>query len=312
MDAKLIGKKSSKDQSIEQALRRLKYLHTSLMPHEGSTRQNEYKLNDRVLWTKESKPRHEEQLTRARRTPEKQYLLSLQPKTPSMSREEIKTRVVKRKQEKKGVRTGRAPLQGYLVTSSSVTAEEILQSKRDNMINSREINPVCEESISRSASGVFCASDPHKCIQCFRKDFGENAKRPNRQKPTKEYLTNMRINRVTFSARPSGYKVKSVRESNGKIEVPKSCSLNGWGVRLSKESLPQGGDTNINNDLKRNAVKETMEVTVGLKTLKLEPKRMQKEQTERTIPQPPPTPVRQIDIKLPQGLTVRYQLSEDE
>ena len=83
-------------------------------------------------------------------------------------------------------------------------------------------------------------------------------------------------------------------------------------MRLSKESLPQGGDTNINNDLKRNAVKETTEVTVGLKTLKLEPKRIQTEQTERTIPQPPPTPVRQIDIKLPQGLTVRYQLSEDE
>ena len=314
MDAKLIGKNSSKDQSIEQALRRLKYLHTSLMPHKGSTRQNEYmyKLNDRVLWTKELKPRHEEQLTRARRTPEKQYYLSLQPKTPSMSREKIKTRVVKRKQEKKGVRTGRAPLQGYLVTRSSVTAEGILQSKRDNVINSSKINPVFEERISRSTSGVFCASDPHKCIQCFRKDFGENAKRPNRQQPTKEYLTNIRINRVTFSARPSGYKVKSVRESKSSIKVPKSCFLNGWGVRLSKESLPQGGDTNINNDLKRNAVKETKEVTVGLKTLKLEPKRMQKEQTERTIPQPPPTPVRQIDIKLPQGMTVRYQLSEDE
>ena len=315
MDAKFIGKKTSKDQSIEQALRRLKYLHTSLMPHEGSTRQNGHKLNERTLWTKELKPpRQEEQLTRARRTPEKHYFLSLQPKTPSMSREKIKTRVVKRKQEKKGVRTGRAPLQAYRVTSSlsSVTAQEILRSKRDNMINSREINPACEERISRSASEVFCANDPHKCIQCLRKDIDENANKPHRQKPTKEYLTNMRINRVTFSARPSGYKVKSVRESKSKIEVHKSCFFNGWGVRLSKESLPQGEDTNINNNLKRNVGKKTMEVTVGLKTLTLEPKRMQKEQTEPTIPQPPPTPVRQIDIKLPQGLMVRYQLSEDD
>lgn len=315
MDAKVISKTTSKDQSIEQALRRLKYLHTSLMPHEGSTRQNGHKLNDGILWTKELKPRHEEQLTRARRPPEKQYFLSLQPKTPSMSREKIKARIVKRKQQKKGVRTGRAPLQAYRETNSSVTAQEILQSKRDNMINSREINPVCEERISRSTSGMFRTNDPHKCIQCLRKDFGENANKPNRQKPTKEYLTNMRINRVTFSARPSGYKVKSVRESKSKtdtIEVPKSCFLNGWGVRLTKESLPQGGDSNINNDLNRNAVKETMEVTAGLKTLKLVPKRMQKGQAEQTIPQPPPTPVRQIDIKLPQGLMVRYQLSEDD
>jgi hypothetical protein len=212
---------------------------------------------------------------------------------------------VKRKQEKKAIRTGRAPLQACRLPSSSVTAEEILESKSDNGIVSRD-NPVCKERISKSASGVFCANDPYKCIQCFTKDFGENA---HRQKPTKEYFTNMRINRVTFSARPSGYKVKSVRESKSKIEVPKSCFFNGWGVRSKKESLPQG-DTN--NDLQRQAVKETMDVTVGLKTLRLEPKRVQQEQTEQTLPQPPPTPVRQIDIKLPQGVMVRYQLSEDD
>lgn len=53
-------KTTSKDQSIKQALRRLKYLHTSLMPHEGSTKQNGHKLNDGILWTKELKPRHED------------------------------------------------------------------------------------------------------------------------------------------------------------------------------------------------------------------------------------------------------------
>ena len=298
MDAKFTGKNTSKDQSIEQALRRLKYLHTSLMPHEGSTRQNGQ--DDRILCrNKELKLRHEEQLTRARRTPEKQYFLSLQPKTSCISREKVKTRVVKRKQEQKAIRTGRAPLQAYRVPSSSVTAEEILQSKRDNMINSRD-NPACKERISKSASGVFCANDPHKCIQCFTKDSGVNA---NRRKPTKTYFTNMRINRVTLSARPSGYKVKSGRERKSKVEVPKSCFFNGWGLRSDKKpSVPQEGDT----------INETMDVTVGLKTLRLEPKRMQQEQTEQIIPQPPPTPVRQIDIKLPQGMMVRYQLSEDD
>ena len=306
MDATFTGKKTSKDQSIEQALRRLKYLHTSLMSHEESIRQNVH--DDRILCrNKELKLRHKEQFTRARRTPEKQYFLSLQPKTPSTSREKVKTRVVKRKQEQKAIRTGRAPLQAYRVPSSSVTAEEILQSKRDNTINSRD-NPACKERISKSAPGVFCANDPHKCIQCFTNNFGVNA---NRRKPTKEYFTNMRINRVTFSARPSGYKVKSGRESNSKTEVPKSCFFNGWGVRSNRGSyVPQGGDTN--NDLKRNVAKETLDVTVGLKTLRLDPKRMQQDQTEQTIPQPPPTPVRQIDIKLPQGMMVRYQLSEDD
>lgn len=63
--------------------------------------------------------------------------------------------------------------------------------------------------------------------------------------------------------------------------------------------------------MKRQAAKETLDVTVGLKTLKLEPT-MQQGQTKQTIPQPPPTPVRQIDIKLPQGVMVRYQLPEDD
>ena len=311
MEAKFTGKSTSKAQSIEQALRRLKYLHTSLMPHEGSTlRNNGNKLDDRISWTKELKSRHEEQqqVTRARRTPEKQCSLSLQPKTPSSSREKVKPRVVKRKQKKKAIRTGRAPLQAYRVPSSSVTANEILQSKSDGNDGIERIsrdNPVCKERISKSASGVFYANDPHKCIQCLTKNFCENA---HRQKPTKEYFTNMRINRVTFSARPSGYKVKSVRESKSKIEAPVSCFFNGWGVRSNMESL-QRGDTN--NDLKRQAAKETMDVTVGLKTLKLEHK-MQQGQTKQTIPQPPPTPVRQIDIKLPQGVMVRYQLSEDD
>jgi hypothetical protein len=58
MDAKFTGKTPSKDQSIEQALRRLKYLHTSLMPQEESTRQNGHKLDDRILLTKELKSRY--------------------------------------------------------------------------------------------------------------------------------------------------------------------------------------------------------------------------------------------------------------
>ena len=295
MDGKFTGTKTSKDQSIEQALRRLKYLHTSLMPHEESTTQNGHKIDDKILFTKGLQPGYEKPSTRARRTPEKQCFLSLQPKTSRTPGEKAKkTRVhIKRKQEKKALRTGRAPLLAYRVPSSSVAGHEILESKSDHGIILRDYT-VGKERTSKSASGPFCTSDP----------FPGHA---HNKKATKEYFTNMRINRVTFSARPSGYKVKSVREN--KIEVPKSCFFNGWGVRSMKESLTKG---NKNNDLKRQAAKETMDVTVGLKTLKLEPKREQQEYTEQTIPQPPPTPVRQIDIKLPQGVMVRYQLPEDD
>lgn len=305
MDGKFTGTKTSKDQSIEQALRRLKYLHTSLMPHEASTRQNGHKIDDKILLTKSLQPRIEKPCTRARRTPEKQCFLSLQPKTSRTPGEKAKTRVVKRKQEKKAkaLRTGRAPLQAYRPTSSSVAGDEILETKSENGIILKDYT-VGKERTTKSASGTFCTSDPYKCIQCFTNNFSDHT---HRKKATKQYFTNMRINRVTFSARPSGHKVKSVREN--KIEVPKSCFFNGWGVRSKKESLPNG---NTSNDLKRQAAKETMDVTVGLKTLRLEPKRVQQEYTEQTIPQPPPTPVRQIDIKLPQGVMVRYQLPEDD
>lgn len=108
------------------------------------------------------------------------------------------------------------------------------------MINLREINLVCEECIFRLILGMFCINDFYKCIQCFRKDFGENVNKLNRQKLIKEYLMNMRINCVIFFVWLSGYKVKLVCESKSKIdiiEVFKSCFLNGWGVWLIKEFL---------------------------------------------------------------------------
>lgn len=77
-------------------------------------------------------------------------------------------------------------------------------------------------------------------------------------------------------------------------------------MRAKKEAFT-GGNQNANDS-------NTIDVTAGLKTLKLETRngRIRQGYTEETIPQPPPTPVRQIDIKLPQGVVVKYQLSEDE
>lgn len=299
MATRLTGEKTSKEQSIEQALRRLKYLHTSLMPHER--RKNGQNL-DRLLWTKGLKPAYaEERISIPRRTPEKQCHFSLQPKTVRKHREKGKTRVAKSKQNKKAIRTGRAPLQGatYGTPVCQTVGIEQFESKTNKVVASR--SPVERARSSKSASAVLCTVDPYKCGECFANDFEHACKR----QATKKYLTNMRINRVTFSARPSGPNAKSTRKES-KIEVPKSCFFNGWGVRPKKEAFTGGNQTANDSN--------TIVVTAGLKTLKLETRngRIRQGYTEETIPQPPPTPVRQIDIKLPQGVVVKYQLSEDE
>ena len=305
MEAKFKGSKTSKEQSIEQALRRLKYLHTSLVPHEAFSTHHGHQVDERILTTKGLQSTSEERFKRTRRTSEKQCFLSLQPKASRPPGEKTKSRVVSRKQDKKAIRTGRAPLQTYRVSSSASMAEEQLESKNENVIISRDAVARERTRTSKSASSALCTSDPHRCLHCFQTNgFGDNTRN---KKVTKEYFTNMRINRVTFSARPSSNKVKSVHES--KIEIPKSCFFNGWGVRSKKEHSAR---ENASNDSKRHTTKGTIDVTVGLKTLRLEPKRVQQGYAGETIPQPPPTPVRQIDIRLPQGVLLKYQLSEDE
>lgn len=94
-----------------------------------------------------------------------------------------------------------------------------------------------------------------------------------------------------------------------KIEVPKSCFFNGWGVRSKKVHLPK---RNTGDDSERHTTVGAIDIAAGIKTLRLDSKRVQQGYHERTIPQPPPTPVRQIDIRLPQGKMVKYQLPEDE
>ena len=94
------------------------------------------------------------------------------------------------------------------------------------------------------------------------------------------------------------------------MEVPKSGFFNGWGMRCKTESLCRGNRANDSKCTDRNI----LDVTAGLKTVKLETwtERMREDRYGETLSQPPPTPVRQIAIRLPQGRVVKYQLSEDE
>ena len=306
MATRLTEEKTPKQQSIEQALRRLKYLHTSLLPHETDKmkRQSEHNF-DKVLRTKGLQPACEERSTAdSRRTPEKQLFYSLEPNTARKHREMGKTRVAKYKQNKKVIRTGRAPLRSttYVGTPFSPTVEKEQFKRKRNSVETFKKRTE-RVSGSKSASGISCTVESYKCVQCFANDF----ERAHKKQATKKYCTNMKINRVTFSARPSGSNAKPTCEES-KIAVAKSSFYNGWGVRSKTESLTTG-----KNGSKYQAM-DAMDVTAGLKTLKLDTwtERMRQRCNEETIPQPPPTPVRQIDIKLPQGMVVKYQLSEDE
>ena len=308
MAAMFTGGKTPKQQSTEQALRRLKYLHTSLMPHEGKTIQSGQKLDPLLCKKGLRRPEYEERVTVPRRTPEKrQCFFSLQPKTVRKHKTDKRnSRVAKYKQKKKNVCTGRAPLQTtmYGTPISPRVEKEQFELKSSNTVTSG--SPVGRARSSKSAPGTLCTVDPYKCAECFANDF-EHA---HKKQATKKYCTNIRINRITFSARPTGSNSKSMRKTT-RIEVPKNCFFNGWGVRSLKEPTTRGNL--INNDSKNHSM-DAIDVTAGLRTLKLETRndRMRQGYTEEIIPQPPPTPVRQIDIKLPQGVVVKYHLSEDE
>ena len=311
MAAMFVGGKTPKQQSTEQALRRLKYLHTSLVPHEGKMIHSGQKLYPLLCTKGLRRVEHEEQVTVPRRTPEKRRcILSLQPKTVRKHKtDKGNSRVVKYKQKRKTVCTGRAPLQTATYGTPTVSPrveKEQFELKSCNAATSG--NPVGRAHSSKSASGMLCTVDPYKCAE-FR--FANDFEHAHKKQATKKYCTNIRINRVTFSARPTGSNSISMRKTS-RIEVPKNCFFNGWGVRSSREPTTIR-ESFINKDSKSHSM-DAIDVTAGLRTLKLETRnnRMRQGYTEETIPQPPPTPVRQIDIKLPEGLVVKYHLSEDE
>lgn len=296
--------RASKEQSIEQALRRLKYLHTSLLPQGAFSRQHGYDIGERIITTTGSRSTSEDGFKTAKWNSEKRCFLCLEPNTSNPFREQTKTRILRRKQDQKALRTGRAPLQACRVTGSASVTDEQLDPTRVNEITLRDVEARECRRTSKSASSGLGLNDPYNWLDCFTNGFDDST---HNKKVTKEYFTNMRINRVTFSARPSGRKVKSAHEN--KIEFPKSCFFNGWGVRSKKVHLPK---RNMGGDSERHSAKGAIDVAAGLKTLRLDPKRVQQGYHERTIPQPPPTPVRQIDIRLPQGRVVEFQLPEDE
>ena len=305
MAAVFLGEKTLKQQSIEQALRRLKYLHTSLSPLEAGNNNRSQQKVGQFLRTKPLQPAagDERVITIPQRTTAKeQCFLSLEPKTVKRIREKEKARVKLEKQHKKAVRTGRALLHSKTYEIAAPKTEEGKQFKTRDVKISR--TPTGRVQSSKSAPGSSCTVDPYKRVQCFASDYS------NKKQRTKQYYTNIKVNRVTFSARPIGFVAKSTRKKQSKVEVPKSGFSNGWGMRCKTESLCLGNRANDSKCTDRNI----LDVTAGLKTVKLETwtERMRKDRYGERLSQPPPTPVRQIAIRLPEGRVVKYQLSEDE
>lgn len=290
--------KARKQQSNELALRRLKYLHTSLLPaHDEKNTQSEHKFKN-TLWTQGLQREESEKgfITPAWNS-EKKSFMSLQLKAERTHNNEKphSGRVPRYTQTRKAICRGRAPLQIPIIgipVSQTEGKEQWFHGTR---------KPV--EQVRRSAKSApetLRSIDAHGSAECSVSDI----RHAHKKQTTERYYSNIRINRITFSARQSHCNSKSlVRERRN--ECPKGRVLNGWGAWSKKESR--------DNTIQRNSKwqkKDTSGVNASLKTLKLDSRKdkMREEYTDKTIP----TPIRQIDITLPQGIMLKYDLPVDD
>lgn len=275
-----------------QALRRLKYLHTSVLPkHDDENTQSEHKFKN-TLWTKGLQREESEKafITSAWNS-EKKSFMSLQLKTERTHNNERPHggRVPRCAQTRKAICTGRAPLQTPIIGIPGSQTE----GKEQWFYGTRKAVEQVQRS-AKSAPETLRSIDAHWSAS----DFGH----AHKKQTSKRYYTNIRINRITFSARQSNSKAL-VRERRN--ECPEGRVLNGWGAWRKKESR--------DNTIQRNSKwqkKDTSSVTASLKTQKIESRngKMRQEYTDNTIP----TPIRQIDITLPQGIVLKYDLPGDD
>lgn len=288
--------KARKQLSNGQALRRLKYLHTSVLrKHDDKNTQSEHKFKN-TLWTKGLQREESEKgfITPAWNS-EKKSFMSLQLKTEGTHNNERSHdgRVPRCGQTRKAICIGRAQLQTPIIgiPGSQTEGKELW------FHGTRKAVEQVRRS-AKSAPKTLRSIDANSSADCSASDFGH----AHKKQTTKRYYTNITINRITFSARQSDSK-SLVREKRN--ECPEGRVLNGWGEWRKKESRV--------NTIQRNSKwqkKDTSSVTASVKTQKLESRKgkMQQEYTDKTIP----TPIRQIDITLPQGIVLKYDLPEED
>lgn len=289
----MLSGSSSQEQTVEQALRRLKYLHTSL------TQPKSCHAALKGLWTSGHRDDHTKGSIPQKTA--KCEIFCLQPPRKGENKKYPSALV----QPRNKVCKGRAPLvspTAYFNPSCTPAGHSIVE--RTELLKFRHKgSPLNRKRLSRSAP---VSPGQEKCEECTCSDREISAGQKN---TSKTYDTNMKINQVMFSVRPQTYpradKIHSNHQTSKKIRFPETC-CNGWGIRVNKRRLT-GNQINIDT---------FVEVESGMRTMRLEPKDCH----DRTLrvhgraphPPPPPTPVQQVDIQLPNRRIVQYWLQNLE
>lgn len=304
---------------VQQALRRLKYLHTSLANPKASslkplqTTSTPPPIKGLDLPGDEEKDNFEDQ-----NAADKRCFLALSP-------DELREKDLKRSQlisrQRCGwrpVRKGRAPLTSptayfnptFHPLSTRKESPWDRKTREGSVQRKNTLTAKDRKAKSAPASGGLPTLNPEQfdCVQCFANEMERL-----HQNEGPEFNTNIKINRVTFSARPKP-KETQTRAPNKLISettftIPQSL-YGGWGVRSRRRN------TKATHRKSRNKRGSELDVTTEFQTLRIEPRNTpegwgrSRGGQEMMFPPPPapPTPIRQIDIKMPEGYLVQYRL----
>ena len=288
------------ENNTKQALRRQKYLHTSLT--QRSSRQDGRTKKLCVNKLKDASCNSTSASTKKKLSTKQKCDLSLAPENGLKKKPRSATRnELKKKNAKSGLYQKRAPL----VSPTAYFNPQYTPYVLNSVTKAREGNYLTENRVLKSAPvHVTSTLDPDQygCNQCFVNEFEALHKQNSRK-----YYTNIRIGRVCFSARPAVSQRTSVNstpacrpmktcDTRRQIPLPTKCFYAGWGLRKPRETRNKALELSLES---------TLEVTAGLRTLKLH---SNGKTTENMSPPPPPTPIQQIDIKLPEGKVIKNRL----
>lgn len=306
---------SDQDPNVQQALRRLKYLHTSLTSPVRTKGANlkpiQTTSSPPLNETTENDSENQHQRCFLALSPDNEYR-PIARNDRQVSRHRIGLRPVCR---------GRVPLRSS--HSQFSPAFRPLSTKRRSLWdkpkreatfaanNNNNNKDKTSTRTSKSApSGVVSSPlnpEEFDCIQCF----ADEVQRLQNEECTK-YTNNIKINRVTFSARPrptrrentSKRVTKTVSERS--LDIPQTL-FGGWGVRSKRKINPETTRRNPRDSRRED------DLNAHFETLRITPcgsddGSRKGDYLPYPPPAAPPTPVRQIDIKMPEGIVVQYRL----
>lgn len=279
--------KMKKDCNVEQAFRRLKYLHTPLI--QKISQQDGRLRNFCENETKDSIGDFQKNSAKSKPSSIQKCDFYLQPKNQHIKQPKSgdERELKSYKYGKNGLCQNRAPL-------VRTTAYFSLQYTPHIQNRTKTSNDVCciDKRDSNSAP-LPKISSPQ---QFTNKDTRKN--------PTK-YTADIKTGRVCLSARPvfhgktrSSKPFRQMRQFDdfwSKSPPPEQCYYGAWGIRKRRQTESKA---------KNLSLEPHTEIEAGLKTLLLG-----KTVTGSSYPPPPPTPIQQTDIKLPHVRVIMNRVS---